>query len=128
MKKVFYNIVCSSANMYDQTLYNLNSTIRMTPKEVIEYVKKDYDAKVEQYIDDEDQREYYEFEMTEEKLEKLAVGKSIDEDFVPEVEECGTMFSWTVYKMEVEVNFPLDGHDKLEDGIEIKFIDKKEKN
>ena len=123
MKKVFYNIVCSTCDTYGQSLYNLKSIIRTKPEEVVKHVTKDFESTVEQYIGDVDEFEKYECNLTVEKLEKLEVGQSVDIDFVPETENRGKMFSWTVYKMAAEITFPLDGNDKLEDGIDVKFID-----
>lgn len=123
MKKVFYNIVCSTCDTYEQNLYNLKSIIRTKPEKAVEHVIKDFESTVDQYIGDVDEFEKYECDLTVEKLEKLEIGQSIDVDFVPETEDCGKMFSWTVYKMAVEITFPLDGNDKLEDGIDVKFID-----
>lgn len=123
MKKEFYNIVCSTCGIYEQNLYNLKSNIKTKPEKVVEYVTKDFNSTVRQYIDDKDELEKYKCNLTVERLEKLEVGKSIDVDFVPETEDCGKMFSWTIYKMAVEITFPLDGSDKLENGIDVKFID-----
>ena len=125
MKKVFYNIVATTCDTYELELYNLNSKIRLTPEEVVEYVTEDFNSTVDTYgSDDDEERE--ECDLTVEKLEKLAVGSSIDIDYVPESDDCGNMYTWTIYKMEVEVTFPLDGRDKLEDGIDVKFIDNKD--
>lgn len=125
MKKVFYNIVCSTCNTYDQVLFNRSSKIKLTPEKVVEYLTKEYNSVVDTYTT-KDQRENYELGLTVEDLEKLAVGKSIDEDFIPEMEDCGRLFSWTVYKMSIEITFPLDGREQLEDGIDVKFTDDEE--
>ena len=125
MKKIIYNVVCSTCNTYDQVLFNRSSKIKLTPEEVVEYLTKEYNSVADTYTT-KDQRKNYELGLTTEDLEKLAVGKSIDEDFIPEMEDCDRLFSWTVYKMAVEITFPLDGRDKLEEGINIKFTDDKE--
>ena len=123
MKKVFYNIVCSTCDTYGQSLYNLKSIIRTKPEEVVKHVTKDFESTVEQYIGDVDEFEKYECNLTVEDLEKLEVGQSVDVNFAPKTDDCSKMFSWTVYKMAAEITFPLDGIDKLEDGIDVKFID-----
>lgn len=123
MKKVFYNIVVTTCDTYEQSLYNLHSKIRLTPEEVVEYVTEDFNSTVDKYIDENDEEGREECDLTVEKLEKLAVGSSIDVDFIPESDDCGNMYTWTIYKMEVEVTFPLDGREKLEDGVDIKFTD-----
>ena len=94
----------------------------MKPEKVVEHIIKDFNSTVEQYIN-EDEIKNYECNLTVEDLEKLEVGQSIDIDFVPETDDCSKMFSWTVYKKAVEITFPLDGIDKFEDGIDVKFID-----
>lgn len=123
MKKVFYNIVVTTCDTYEQSLYNLHSKIRLTPEEVVEYVTEDFNSTVDKYIDENDEEGREECDLTVEKLEKLAVGSSIDVDFIPESDDCGNMYTWTIYKMEVEVTFPLDGREKLEDGVDVKFTD-----
>lgn len=122
MKKVFYNIVCSTCDTYDQSLYNLKSNVKTKPEKVVEYVINDFNSTAEQYLN-EDEIKNYKCNLTVEDLAKLEVGQSLDIDFVPETEDCGKMFTWTIYKMAVEITFPLDGNDKLEDGIDVKFID-----
>lgn len=123
MKKVFYNIVVTTCDTYEQSLYNLHSKIRLTPEEVVEYVTEDFNSTVDRYIEEDNEEGREECDLTVEKLEKLAVGSSIDVDFIPESDDCGNMYTWTIYKMEVEVTFPLDGREKLEDGVDVKFTD-----
>lgn len=121
MKKEFYNIVCSTCDTDAQNLFNLRSIIRTTPEKVVEHVTNDFIATAKNYIDDDAELEKYKCDLTVEKLEKLEVGHYIDINLV--LDDRGNMYTWTVYKMAIEVTFPLDGHDKLEDGIDVKFID-----
>ena len=123
MKKEFYNIVCSTYDPAAQNLFNLKSIIRTKPEKVVEYVTNDFIATAKNYIDDDAELEKHKCDLTAEMLEKLEVGHYIDINLV--LDDRGNMYTWTVYKMAVEITFPLDGNDKLVDGIDVKF-DKEE--
>lgn len=124
MKKEFYNIVSSTCDTLN--LYNRQAKISSKPDKVVEYVTKDFIATVKHHIKDDAEREKYKCDLTVEKLEKLKVGHYIDINLV--LDDRSNMYTWTVYKMAVEITFPLDGTDKLEDGIDVKFIDDKKEN
>lgn len=124
MKKEFYNIVCSTCDALN--LYNLQAKIRTKPEKVVECVTKDFIATVKHHIKDDAKCEKYKCDLAVEKLEKLKVGSYIDINLV--LDDRCSKYTWTVYKMAVEVTFPLDGSDKLEDGIDVKFNGDKEEN
>lgn len=124
MKKEFYNIVCSTCDTLN--LYNLQAKIRTKPEKVVECVTNDFIATAKHHIKDDAKREKYKCDLTVEKLEKLKVGSYIDINLV--LDDRCSKYTWTVYKMAVEITFPLDGNDKLEDGIDVKFNGDKEEN
>lgn len=126
MKKEFYNIVCSTCDTDAQNLFNLKSIIRTKPEKAVEYVINDFNATAKNYIDDDAELEKHKCDLTAEMLEKLKVGSYIDINLV--LDDRGNMYTWTVYKMVIEVTFPLDGSGKLEDDIDVKFNDDKEEN